>query len=136
MLLAKTLSSTIFEQALIAIGTFGVIASAIFSCVYLSISPYVRDRGHRYLLWLGGQSNGDPERLDFCLQWRRMIYEKVYFDRATILHGRPVSTDTPTFALAPEQPAARGDVAPLGRPTYLRGRLRIIGLAGLRPLSL
>ena len=65
VLLAKTLSSTIFEQALIAIGTFGVIASAIFSCVYLSISPYVRGRGHRYLLWLGGQSNGGPERLDF-----------------------------------------------------------------------
>ena len=32
--------------------------------------------------------------------------------------GRPVSTNTPTFALGPEQPAARGDVGPLGRPTY------------------
>ena len=50
--------------------------------------------------------------------------------------GRPVSTDALTIALAPEQPAARGGVAPLGRPAYLRGGLRIIGLARLRPLSL
>jgi len=85
VLLAKALSSTTFKQALIAIGTFGVIALAIFSCVYLSISSYVRGRGHPYLLWLRGQSNGGPERLDFCLQWRRLICEKVYFDRATIL---------------------------------------------------
>src|SRR6516165_1936311 len=52
------------------------------------------------------------------------------------LGGRPVSTNTPTFVLGPEQPAARGDVAPLGRPTYFYGRLRIIRLASLRPLSL
>ena len=32
--------------------------------------------------------------------------------------GRPVSTNTLTFALGSEQPAARGDAAPLGRPTY------------------
>jgi hypothetical protein len=32
--------------------------------------------------------------------------------------GRSVSTNTLTFAVGPEQPAARGDVAPLGRPTY------------------
>ena len=42
MLLAKTLSSTTFKHALIAIGTFGVIASAIFSYVHLSTSSYVR----------------------------------------------------------------------------------------------
>jgi hypothetical protein len=51
VLLAKTLSSTTFKHALTAIGTFGVIASAIFSYVYLSTSSYVRGRGH--LLWLG-----------------------------------------------------------------------------------
>jgi signal transduction histidine kinase len=44
VLLAKTLSSTTFKQALIAIGTFGVIASAIFSYVYFSTSSYVRGR--------------------------------------------------------------------------------------------
>jgi signal transduction histidine kinase len=44
VLLANTLSSTTFKQALIAIGTFGVIASAIFSYVYFSTSSYVRGR--------------------------------------------------------------------------------------------
>ena len=50
--------------------------------------------------------------------------------------GRPVSTDALAFAFAPEQPAARRGVAPLGRPADLRGRLRIIGPASLRRLSL
>jgi signal transduction histidine kinase len=50
VLLAKTLSSTTFKQALIAIGTFGVIASAIFSYVYLSTSSYVRGRTDRAIL--------------------------------------------------------------------------------------
>ena len=44
MLLAKTLTSSTFKLALIAIGTFGVIVSAIFSYVYLSASSYVRSR--------------------------------------------------------------------------------------------
>jgi hypothetical protein len=50
VLLAKTLSSTTFKQALIAIGTFGVIASAIFSYVYLSTSSYVRGRTDRAIM--------------------------------------------------------------------------------------
>jgi signal transduction histidine kinase len=50
VLLAKTLSSTTFKQALIAIGTFGVIASAIFSYVYLSTSSYVRGRTDRAVM--------------------------------------------------------------------------------------
>ena len=44
VLLAKTLKSSTFRLALIAIGTFGVIVSAIFSYVYLSTSTYVRSR--------------------------------------------------------------------------------------------
>jgi signal transduction histidine kinase len=43
-LLAKTLTSSTFKLALIAIGAFGVIVSAIFSYVYLSTSAYVRSR--------------------------------------------------------------------------------------------
>ena len=50
MLLAKTLTSTTFKQALIAIGTFGVIASAIFGYVYLSTSSYVRGRTDRAIM--------------------------------------------------------------------------------------
>jgi signal transduction histidine kinase len=47
VLLAKTLTSSTFKLALIAIGTFGVIASAIFCYVYLSTSSYVRARSDR-----------------------------------------------------------------------------------------
>jgi signal transduction histidine kinase len=50
VLLAKTLSSRTFKQALIAIGTFGVIASAIFSYVYLSTSSYVRGRADHAII--------------------------------------------------------------------------------------
>ena len=49
MLLAKTLTSSTFRLALIAIGTFGVIASIIFSYVYLSTSAYVRSRSDRLI---------------------------------------------------------------------------------------
>jgi signal transduction histidine kinase len=49
VLLAKTLASSTFRQALIAIATFGVIVSAIFSYVYLSTSSYVRGRSDRVI---------------------------------------------------------------------------------------
>ena len=50
MLLAKTLTSSTFKLALIAIGTFGVIVSAIFGYVYLSTSAYVRSRSDRAIM--------------------------------------------------------------------------------------
>jgi signal transduction histidine kinase len=50
VLLAKTLRSSTFKLALIAIGTFGMIMSAIFSYVYLSTSAYVRSRSDRAIL--------------------------------------------------------------------------------------
>jgi signal transduction histidine kinase len=50
VLLAKTLTSSTFKLALIAIGTFGVIVSAIFSYVYLSTSSYVRSRSDRAIM--------------------------------------------------------------------------------------
>jgi signal transduction histidine kinase len=50
VLLAKTLTSSTFRLALIAIGTFGVIVSAIFSYVYLSTSSYVRSRSDRAIV--------------------------------------------------------------------------------------
>ena len=50
MLLAKTLTSSTFRLALIAIATFGVIVSAIFSYVYLSTSSYVRSRSDRAIV--------------------------------------------------------------------------------------
>src|SRR5262249_33907830 len=50
VLLAKTLTSSTFKLALIAIGTFGVIVSAIFGYVYLSTSTYVRSRSDRAIM--------------------------------------------------------------------------------------
>ena len=50
MLLAKTLRSSTFKLALIAIGAFGVIVSAIFSYVYLSTSAYVRSQADRAIM--------------------------------------------------------------------------------------
>ncbi|UFX43877.1 hypothetical protein HAP47_0032415 [Bradyrhizobium sp. 41S5] len=50
MLLAKTLSSSTFRLALIAIGAFGLIVSVIFAYVYWSTLSYVRDRSDRAIM--------------------------------------------------------------------------------------
>ncbi|MHC2336829.1 signal transduction histidine kinase [Bradyrhizobium sp. USDA 4454] len=50
MLLAKTLRSSTFRLALIAIGVFGLIVSAIFAYVYGSTLSYVRDRSDRAIM--------------------------------------------------------------------------------------
>jgi signal transduction histidine kinase len=50
VLLAKTLTSSTFKLALIAIGTFGLIVSGILSHVYLSTSSYVRARSDRAIM--------------------------------------------------------------------------------------
>jgi signal transduction histidine kinase len=50
VLLAKTLTSSTFKLALIAIGTFGVIVSGIFAYVYLSTTSYVRSRSDRAIV--------------------------------------------------------------------------------------
>lgn len=47
MLLAKTLTSSTFKLALIAIAAFGLIVSAMFTYVYLSTASYVRSRSDR-----------------------------------------------------------------------------------------
>jgi signal transduction histidine kinase len=47
VLLAKTLKSSTFRLALIAIGAFGLIVSAIFAYVYWSTLSYARDRADR-----------------------------------------------------------------------------------------
>jgi signal transduction histidine kinase len=50
VLLAKTLASSTFKLALIAIGTFGVIVSAIFAYVYLATASYVRSRSDQTIM--------------------------------------------------------------------------------------
>ena len=62
MLLAKTLTSSTFKQALIAIGTFGMIVSALFYYVYLSTSSYVRSRSDRVIMTEYSSLQGAYER--------------------------------------------------------------------------
>ncbi|HEX3117021.1 MAG TPA: ATP-binding protein [Bradyrhizobium sp.] len=62
MLLTKTLTSSTFKLALIAIGTFGVIVSAILSYVYLSTSAYVRSRSDRAIMTEYSSLRGAYER--------------------------------------------------------------------------
>jgi signal transduction histidine kinase len=62
VLLAKTLTSSTFKLALIAIGTFGVIISVIFSYVYLSTSSYVRSRSDRAIMTEYSSLQGVYER--------------------------------------------------------------------------
>jgi signal transduction histidine kinase len=62
VLLAKTLTSSTFKLALIAIGTFGVIVSVIFSYVYLSTSSYVRSRSDRAIMTEYSSLQGAYER--------------------------------------------------------------------------
>ena len=50
MLLAKTFRSSTFRLALIAIGTFGLIVSAIFAYVYWSTVSYVRSQSDRAIV--------------------------------------------------------------------------------------
>jgi signal transduction histidine kinase len=50
VLLAKTLTSSTFKLALIAIGTFGLIVSVIFGYVYLSTTAFVRSRSDRAIM--------------------------------------------------------------------------------------
>jgi signal transduction histidine kinase len=50
VLLTKTFASSTFKLALIAIGTFGLIASAILAYVYFSTASYVRSRSDRAIM--------------------------------------------------------------------------------------
>jgi len=62
VLLAKTLTSSTFKLALIAIGTFGVIVSAIFSYLYFSTIAYVHSRSDRAIMLEYSSLQGAYER--------------------------------------------------------------------------
>ena len=88
MLLAKTLASSTFKLALIAIGTFGVIVSVIFSYVYLSTSSYVRSRSDRaimteYLSLQGAYEQSGRDGLIALIQQR--IADKGLADNVYVL---------------------------------------------------
>ena len=88
MLLTKTLTSSTFKLALIAIGTFGVIVSIIFSYVYLSTSSYVRSRSDRaivieYLSLKNAYERSGRDGLVALIEQR--IADKSFADRVYIL---------------------------------------------------
>jgi signal transduction histidine kinase len=88
VLLAKTLTSSTFKLALIAIGTFGVIVSVIFSYVYLSTSSYVRGRSDRaimteYSSLQGAYARSGRDGLIAMIQQR--IADKSFADNVYIL---------------------------------------------------
>ena len=88
MLLVKTLRSTTFKQALIAIGAFGMIVSALFSYVYLSTSSYVRSRSDRaivteYLSLQGAYERSGRDGLIALIKQR--IGDKSFADNVYIL---------------------------------------------------
>jgi signal transduction histidine kinase len=90
VLLAKTLASSTFKLALIAIGTFGVIVSVIFSYVYLSTSSYVRSRSDRaimteYLGLQGAYERSGRDGLIALIQQR--IVDKGLADNVYVLAG-------------------------------------------------
>ena len=88
MLLAKTLTSSTFRLALIAIGAFGVIVSAIFSYVYLSTSSYVRSRSDRatmteYLSLQGAYERSERDGLIALI--RQRMADKNFADNVYLL---------------------------------------------------
>jgi signal transduction histidine kinase len=88
VLLAKTLTSSTFKLALIAIGTFGVIVSAIFSYVYLSTASYVRARSDRanmteYLILQGAYARSGRDGLIALIE--RRIADESFADNVYVL---------------------------------------------------
>lgn len=95
MLLAKTLTSSTFRVALIAIGAFGVIVSAIFGYVYLSTSSYVRSRSDRaimadYLSLQGAYDRNGRAGLIVLIQQR--MTDKSFADGVYILVDPSLAT--------------------------------------------
>jgi len=95
VLLAKTLTSSTFRVALIAIGAFGVIVSAIFGYVYLSTSSYVRSRSDRaimadYLSLQGAYERNGRAGLIVLIQQR--MTDKSFADGVYILVDPSLAT--------------------------------------------
>ena len=95
MLLAKTLTSSTFRVALIAIGAFGAIVSAIFGYVYLSTSSYVRSRSDRaimadYLSLQGAYERNGRAGLIVLIQQR--MTDKSFADGVYILVDPSLAT--------------------------------------------
>ena len=111
MLLTKTLTSSTFRLALIAIGTFGLIVSAIFSYVYLSTSSYVRSRSDRAIMTEYSSLKGVYERsgrdgLIALIQAR--IADSNYADNVYLLADPPLAVLAGTLQAWPSTATSTG----------------------------
>jgi signal transduction histidine kinase len=108
VLLAKTLTSSTFKLALIAIGTFGVITSAIFSYVYLSTASYVRSRSDRAILTeVAGLRSAYEQsgRAGLSELIRQRLADKSFSDHVYVLADRSMTVLAGNLAEWP-QPAS------------------------------
>jgi signal transduction histidine kinase len=124
VLLTKTLTSSTFKLALIAIGTFGVIVSAIFSYVYLSTSSYVRSRSDRaimteYLSLRSAYQRSGREGLTGLIQQR--LADKSFADNVYVLVDPSSTILAGNLTTWPSSVAAAGGWAEFRAPEPLAG---------------
>ncbi|WMT74794.1 ATP-binding protein [Bradyrhizobium sp. Ash2021] len=124
MLLTKTLTSSTFRLALIAIGTFGLIASAIFSYVYLSTSSYVRGRSDRaimtdYVSLQGAYAQSGREGLAALIEQR--IADRGFAGNVYLLVDRALVPLAGNLKAWPATVAAARGWAEFRAPEPLRG---------------
>ena len=124
MLLTKTLTSSTFRLALIAIGTFGAIASAIFSYVYLSTSSYVRGRSDRaimtdYVSLQGAYAQSRREGLAALIEQR--IADRGFAGNVYLLVDRALVPRAGNLKAWPATVAAARGWAEFRAPEPLRG---------------
>jgi signal transduction histidine kinase len=124
VLLTKTLTSSTFRLALIAIGTFGLIASAIFSYVYLSTSSYVRGRSDRaimtdYVSLQGAYAQSGREGLAALIEQR--IADRGFAGNVYLLVDRALVPLAGNLKAWPATVAAARGWAEFRAPEPLRG---------------
>jgi signal transduction histidine kinase len=127
VLLAKTLTSSTFKLALIAIGTFGVIVSVIFAYVYVSTTSYVRSRSDRaivteYLSLHDAHERGGRDRLIDAIG-RRMTYRS-FADHVYLLVDPSSKPLAGNLAAWPSEPGSSSGWTEFRSPTPLPNATR------------
>jgi signal transduction histidine kinase len=111
VLLIKTLTSSTFRLALIAIGTFGMIVSAIFSYVYLSTSAYMRVQADRAIMTEYASLQDAYERLGrdgLTALVRQRVADRSFADNVYLLADPSLAVLGGNIAAWPSPVTARG----------------------------
>jgi signal transduction histidine kinase len=124
VLLIKTLKSSTFKLALIAIGTFGVVVSIIFTYVYLSTASFVRSRSDRAILTEHAslfdvyQRSGRDGLVDLI---RQRLTDKSFADHVYILADPSSAVLAGSFGAWPKTAAASSGWTEFRAPQALPG---------------